>query len=454
MEPDLSSGPLSFPVPGSPGRLAACLWAAAFYVILFPLAHARLGHAATAICLLPVLTAALLLGTRGGLAAGLIAVPVNLLLLWPHVPAPVFFLGESFLFSQAVFLTLGGTVGRLATLRSRLQKERSAGRQAEKELRNHRSHLEDLITARTVELEMVNHQLQQEIEEREKIEEEIRKLNEGLEKIVRERTAELRNAFEELKEIDNMKDSFLSVVSHELRTPLTSIQSFSEILLIYDNEDRATQREFLEIINSESRRLTRLINNLLDISKIEARKMVYHDESVCLGELIREVARTLHRQIEERSLALRLELDPALPAVFADPDRIHQVVTNLLSNAVKFSHKGGEIRVRASAFREESGRGDPQWVRVSVSDQGIGLDEKDHEIIFEKFHQVMPDTLKDRPKGTGLGLPICREIVSHYGGRISVEGQKGKGCTFVFTLPCKAREAAVAGPEEAPHGKT
>jgi PAS domain S-box-containing protein len=561
------------------GRLATCLGVALLYFLLFAPAYAVLFRAAVALSLAPILTAAILFGTRGGLTAGLLAMPLNLfLLLQAEGPSLAPFLGRNFFISHGVFLFVGGMVGRLCSLKARLQEEllgketaqkklsqreqllnsilesmrdgilvldreyrftywnrameemtrvpreqllgteqqpwdifphlsqqgtdelmreamqgRAVGRdeipyhlpdgsqgftsenffplcsggreiegiigivrdvtaskQVEEELRKHRDRLEDMITARTVELEMVNNQLQQEIVEREQIEEEIRRLNDGLEKIVRDRTEELKTAFDELQEIDNLKDSFLSVVSHELRTPLTSIRSFSEILLLYENEDRATQREFLEIINAESQRLTRLINNVLDISKIEAKKMVYLDESISLEEVIRDVTRAQHRQLEEKSMALRLEVPPELPCIFADRDRIHQVITNLLSNAVKFSHGGGEILIRACTFREGETGGHAEWIRVSVQDQGIGIEEKDTEIIFEKFQQVASDTLKDRPKGTGLGLPICREIISHYQGRISVKSRKGEGCTFFFTLPADAGSSSGKSSNESP----
>jgi signal transduction histidine kinase len=122
--------------------------------------------------------------------------------------------------------------------------------------------------------------------------------------------------------------------------------------------------------------------------------------------------------------------------VYADPDRILQVVTNLLDNAIKFSNEGGEIRIRTeSVDGGGASSAGSSWVRVSVEDQGIGIEEKDFEAVFDRFRQVYTDILKDRPRGTGLGLPICREIVTHYGGKIDLKSEKGKGSTFFFTLP-------------------
>lgn len=272
--------------------------------------------------------------------------------------------------------------------------------------------------------------------------EKIREHQKELEAKVEERTAELQRAKEnlekaylDLKELDRMKDSFLSSVSHELRTPLTSIRSFSEILLQYEDTDPKTQREFIGIINTESERLTRLINDVLDLSRIEARRMVWHDDLMSVREIVEDVARVHQGLLAEKNLTLSLEIAPDLPYVFADKDRIQQVLTNLLGNAIKFSSSGGRIAIRAESFMSKRFGENTPWVKVCVSDQGVGIDPKDHEFIFDKFSQIAGDTLSDRPKGTGLGLPICREIVSHYGGNIWVESEKGKGANFYFTLP-------------------
>jgi len=281
----------------------------------------------------------------------------------------------------------------------------------------------------------IHKQLKEAQADRRRGEETLQGIHADLERQVRERTSELERAYEELKKLDTMKTAFLSLVSHELRTPLTSIRSFSEILLHYD-EDPDTRNEFLQIIHTESERLTRLINDVLDISRIEAGKMVYHDEPLALGRIIQEVARVQQQLLEEKSLHLILDVLPDLPTVVADPDRIQQVITNLLGNAIKFSHPGKEITIRAE-HQEGRRRGDPAtWVKVSVTDQGIGIDKECLESVFDKFYQVCSDnTLGDKPKGTGLGLPICKEIVTHYHGGIWVESEKDRGSTFNFTLP-------------------
>lgn len=285
------------------------------------------------------------------------------------------------------------------------------------------------------------------ITKRKEHEAEIRILNENLEKRVRERTAELEKAYEELKELDRLKDAFLSTVSHEFRTPLTAIRSFSEILLRYEDVDDASRREFLEIINSESERLTRMINDVLDLSRIRAGRMSWQDKPFCMADLIREVARTHGSLAQEHGLKISIEVAPNLPFALADPDKIRQVLTNLLSNAIKFSRPAGEIRIRADSFAGKRSGDTGSWLQVSVADQGIGIEQKHFQIIFEHFRQVAEDTLTDKPKGSGLGLPICREIVTHYGGSIWVESQKGMGSTFFFTVPAAARATRPALPE-------
>lgn len=333
---------------------------------------------------------------------------------------------------------------------------------AEEERKRNQEHLRELVEERTSELKQANQKLEREITERIQIEERLRKLNEELDHRVTERTADLEKANEELKELDRMKDSFLSSVSHELRTPLTSIRSFSEILLKYDQEDPDTQKEFLGIINSESERLTRLINDVLDLSRIEAGGMVWDDAVVSLKEIIHDLLPAHQRLLEEKSLLLTLDLSPDLPPVFVDRDRIQQVVRNLLTNAIKFSHEGGEIVVKMDAFEGRRTEEASEWIKVSLSDQGIGIDERDFEIIFDRFCQVSTDTLRDKPEGTGLGLSICRDIVAHYKGNIWVESRKGEGSTFSFTLPAATadaeRECEDLPPDELPasngNGKT
>jgi len=244
----------------------------------------------------------------------------------------------------------------------------------------------------------------------------------------------LQEANRKLQELDKMKDTFLSTVSHELRTPLTSIKSFTEILLSYEEEDKETQREFLNIINEESDRLTKLIDDFLDISKIDSGRIRWENTELVITEIIKSATNATSALSTQKNLRVNVELEPNLPPVWGDKDRLVQVVTNLLSNAIKFTPEGGEIRVAAEVLKGSEAGSVSDVMRVSVSDTGIGVAPEEQERIFEKFRQA-GNTLTDKPKGTGLGLAICKEIVEHYGGKIWVESELGKGSTFYFTLP-------------------
>ena len=254
---------------------------------------------------------------------------------------------------------------------------------------------------------------------------------------------ELRIVNEKLQDMDKVKDDFLSTVSHELRTPLTSIKSFAEILLNYE-DDREIQREFLNIINDESDRLTRLINDFLDLSKIESGRMHWQTTKIALSEVIESAISSAEALFKQLGLKTEIELEPDLPLVWGDKDRFVQVVTNLISNAAKFTPEGGKIKVRVKHV-EWDGDDALGGVQASVIDNGRGILPEDQKYIFEKFTQV-GDTVSERALGTGLGLSICREIVEHYDGKIWVESIVGIGSTFSFVLPV-VQESEIEGPK-------
>lgn len=255
------------------------------------------------------------------------------------------------------------------------------------------------------------------------------------EKIISEKerhAKELGRINEELKKMDKLKSDFLSMVSHELRTPLTSIKAFAEILLSNPDEDLETRQEFLSIINNESERLTRLINDILDLSKIESGKIEWHIRRVALESLVKQVTSSFQGLTNEKGIKIEIDTTENLPRVYVDEDSIIQVLTNLLSNALKFTPNKGKIKV-AIRLTEEPIYG----VMVSVSDTGIGIKEEDLEVIFEKFKQVGTNSniLVDKPEGTGLGLAISKNIIERYEGKIWAESKPGKGSTFYFVIP-------------------
>ena len=263
------------------------------------------------------------------------------------------------------------------------------------------------------------------------LENKLRKYSKELEKRVDERTKELAIINEQLKKANEIKSNFLANVSHELRTPLTSIRSFSEILLDYKNEDESIREEFLKIINEEAERLTRLINDVLDVSKIEAGKIEWSDDFYYIEEIVTEALNFILPLANKKSIPVKKEISQNLPPVFVDKDRIVQVFLNLLDNAVKFTDKG-QVKIGAK-LQDRS-------ILCYVSDSGKGIPEAYQSKIFERFEQVNEDVLSGKKaRGTGLGLSICKGIIEHYGGEMWLESQIGKGSTFFFTLPVRLR---------------
>ena len=239
-------------------------------------------------------------------------------------------------------------------------------------------------------------------------------------------TEELRSANERLKELDRLKDDFMSSVTHELRTPLTSIRALSEML--HDDPEMPVndRMRFLGIIVSETERLTRLVNQVLDLAKIESGLAEWHNSDIDMKALVEHAIEATRQLFSDRGARLEVELPDEGPVLRADHDRLLQVMLNLLSNAAKFVPRGeGWVKVRMTV--------DPDELRISVQDNGPGIAPDFMPYVFDKFRQGGDQ--KDRPQGTGLGLPISREIVEHFGGRLWVESPPGEGATFIMTLP-------------------
>ena len=250
-------------------------------------------------------------------------------------------------------------------------------------------------------------------------------------------TNDLRSANLRLRELDRLKDDFISTVTHELRTPLTSIRAFTEILR--DNPQlEGTQRDnFLGIVIRESERLTRLINQVLDLSKIESGNAEWQSIQFDLRDVVNESTTAVGQLFRDNGVTLTVALADHAPEIVTDRDRVTQVLMNLLSNAAKFCETG-KGHVRVSLAHEHAA------LRVDVSDNGIGISAQDQAVIFDKFRQV-GDTLTQKPQGSGLGLAISRQIIEHLGGRLWVVSRPGEGAVFSFTLPllqADARRAA------------
>jgi PAS domain S-box-containing protein len=261
---------------------------------------------------------------------------------------------------------------------------------------------------------------------------------------------ELREAKRVAEEASRAKGAFLATVSHELRTPLTSVLGFAKLIKKRLGEvivpalagaepkvERAVKQvgENVDIIVAEGERLTALINDVLDLAKIESGKVEWHMQPVAVGEIVQRAIAATTALSGAKGLQIAVQIEDPLPTVVGDPGRLIQVVINLLSNAIKFTDTGS-ITCRA---HQVDGA-----IEVTVTDTGTGISPEDQPKVFEQFVQV-GDTLTNKPKGTGLGLPICKQIIEHHGGRIWVESELGRGSKFAFTLALNgAVEATVS----------
>ena len=256
---------------------------------------------------------------------------------------------------------------------------------------------------------------------------ELEQLNRTLEQRVHQRTSELQAANAKLKELDHLKSQFVSVVSHELRTPMTSIKGYVENLL--DGLAGAlTHKQIysLDRVKHNVDRLTRMINELLDLSKIEAGKLDLTLAPVSLSEMAEEVAESYQAAASQKSVVLRTVFQRPLPLVMGDADKLSRVLINLVHNAIKFTPQGGIIQIEGHA-REGAD------VEVSVTDSGNGIPPHDIEKVFDKFY--WSESAPVEARGAGLGLAIAKNLVELHGGMIRVESTPGEGSRFAFTIP-------------------
>jgi len=227
-------------------------------------------------------------------------------------------------------------------------------------------------------------------------------------------------------QLEEIMVQFISNVSHELRTPLTCIKGYAETLLEGAMKDPELCARWLQIIGDEAQRLERLINDLLDLSMIEAKQVEMRFKVMDIGKLIRDVAAVLHPIAQKNGVKIRVEVAENLPELKADADRLKQVLLNLVDNAVKYSGPKGRVRIRAEVMGPD--------VAVSVIDSGVGIPEGERDLIFERFYRVEKGR-SAKHGGRGLGLAIAKHIVEAHGGAISVKSSLNKGSTFVFRLP-------------------
>lgn len=273
-------------------------------------------------------------------------------------------------------------------------------------------------------------ELTAEIDTRKRAELELAKYRDHLEELVRERTAELAVAKEHAESTDRLKSAFLATMSHELRTPLNSIIGFTGILQQeMVGPLNAEQKKELGMVRNSSSHLLNLINDVLDISKIEAGQLTVASEPCDLRAAIEKVVQNMRILSEKKGLVLEADVKPEVGQITSDQRRVEQIILNLVSNAIKFTDSG--------SIRIECGRDGEEYI-ISISDTGIGIKRADLDQIFQPFFQIDSGIVRQR-EGTGLGLSICKKILDLLGGRIWVESEWGRGSTFSFALPVERR---------------
>ena len=258
----------------------------------------------------------------------------------------------------------------------------------------------------------------------------------------------LQIAYDRLKELDRLKSNFLATVSHELRTPLTSIIGYSEMLIEGIGGDLTTeQREFVTTIREKGEQLLALIMGLLDLSKLDSGTMSLRKATLEVAPLVRDVAQTMAPQAKKKGILLQAEVEASLPTLWADGERLRQVLLNLMENAIKFTSPAGTVRVTAklSSLAAASGADEGGLVLLGaqrtavefrVADTGIGIPASERQRVFDAFYQVASSSTREQG-GTGLGLSIVKRLVEGHDGAVHVEANEPHGTVFVVAIPLK-----------------
>jgi PAS domain S-box-containing protein len=308
---------------------------------------------------------------------------------------------------------LMGDEGKVTGL-SLIVRDITAIKMAEEKMRRLYRELEEKMRERTGKLELAHHDLE-------------------------ERNEELRQAYEELKELDRLKSDFVSMVSHELRSPLTNISGAMELMLEEEELSDEYVRKMLGVVGEQSDRLIRLVQGILDVSRIDAGRLFLDSKEVDVLPLLERVVSSL--QATTVFHWFELPRTDQLPPVWGDEDRIEQIFFNLLDNAIKFSPSGGQIGIQMEPGDEE--------ITISITDPGVGIASDKKERIFRKFHRLDSDDSRES-YGHGLGLYITRGLVEAHGGKIWVESVEEEGSTFSFTLPLARKPQTTEGLSPSP----
>ncbi|MFC1560063.1 sensor histidine kinase [Candidatus Margulisiibacteriota bacterium] len=248
-------------------------------------------------------------------------------------------------------------------------------------------------------------------------------LNRDLEEKVGQRTEELTKSNEDLVKINQMKNEFIGIINHELKTPITSVISGIEIIRAHGTKKfDASQNKLIDIMEKSGQDMLHLTNNLLDLSKIESGKIEIYPDHFPLISMVEEVVQALKPEADRKKIAVEANIDKKISTVYADPDRLKQVLFNLIDNAIKYTKENGSVNINAQGINGA--------VKVEVKDNGVGIKKEHLDKLFNKFAKHLPGY-----RGTGLGLYITKSFIEAHKGIMEVESEQGKGATFSFTIP-------------------
>ena len=445
------------------------------YAQLFLILRQLLGPEATIISALPVVLIGWALGMKGGFSGGLLIVIVNTVILSFTGGGREFVWGGGYLEGSIVLLVVGTAVGRLREIRDlmianreSLQGQVAEAREIAIELGIHKASFNSVVEKNSTGIlivdqegmvrfanpaasallhrkpaELVGQPLGIPLFAGDVVEIDITRKNQepGLAEMRLDETewegktayllslgdiTDRKQVEESLRELDRMKSEFIDTISHELRTPLHSIKGFNKLIMDGLVNDPEVQREFHNTIDRETDRLSKLIDDMLDVSRLNSGRFDLQKQPLSIKDVIGSAIQSLYAAASERNIVVREDVQAGLPQVEADETRIRQVVDNLLSNAVKFSPAGGEITVVAT-FSDDA-------ILVQVQDQGVGIPEEAKPHIFERFYRVDSSLTRDTV-GTGLGLFISKQLVEAHDGRIWLKSALNQGSTFSFLLP-------------------
>ena len=292
------------------------------------------------------------------------------------------------------------------------------------------------------------HYLQTLRQERSLLEREIERILKGWEHSVQNRTRNLERKNQELREFDELKNRFLENISHELRAPMTVVRSYVELLMECPPEDESERLEFFEIINAETLRLSKMIDDLLDLTRLSSGNMIWEMKELNLAKLIPKVVSQYHPLLQQAGVSCTVDVPRQAPPVWGDADRLEQVIINLLENCTKHAPQSS-VKLRLELMSDTKNNEIQDFAKVTVDDTGPGIPSQQLTRIFSRFARLESNESSQRVRGVGLGLAICREIVQHHKGEMWAEPKEG-GARFVFTLPLSGHLHVITGIHDIP----